>query len=708
MIAGATRGSGGPTLARHLLKQKDGQVVEVMPARGLAAEHLRDQLRELVASSAHGRTDRPVHHVHIDPPPDCADPNAVIAAFIEHYEREFGLETEQRCGVYHVKNGRKHAHVVWSLVREDGSVISLAHDHARREKVSRITEFECGLDFVKGKHNRSAANALRAEGRADVADAMEAAGLLNGKRPVAHSTPRQRAQAERTAVPLDEIRTQALAAWQSSSDARSFAVALHAFGSSVASGEKRLVLIDRAGGTHSLNRTLAAAARRTDTEKITAAAVRKRLAGIRFPTVDEVKNAQRDRRTLERSDINENEHRQSVTAPEPPRRADRRDEPVRRAQGLVAGDRRDFGSSHEHVAAARKRIRDHAAAKRIGGIDLQDLIRNKGEVMAKIKAQNFKAKILSEIAPEGFSAHAFSDDLRMIQKPTPERPTARIMTTDNGWIEYDAARKSLKTWGSTGRAQVLAAALATHLGIEPEHLAKTASVGADSAALKVAKASEDVIKSLVLWWSARGYSATGGPDGCWISAGNARVRDTGDQLEIHGGLTDKAIAATITKARDAWGGAVYLDGDWTQDEQDKLWIAAQRAGVEVQNCRPSREIQESWRREQEALEKKTRTISAARSAIADATDIRDAAAGDLDALNRLPQPLQAFVAAHLDDDQRKHLSGQSIADIAAALPRFRSLGDAELAEYERTGREFTPPRQRRGDHDRNADHTYSR
>ena len=220
MIAGATRGTGGPALARHLTKTKDGQEVVVMPARGLASDDLQGQIRELVASAAHGRTSRPVHHVHIDPPPDAPNPEEIIQTFLTHYEREFGLEDAQRCGVHHVKHGRRHGHYVWSLVRDDGSVVSLAHDHARREKVSRIVEFEHNLPMVRGKHNRSAAAALRKEGRADVADAMTSAGLLSGTRPVAHSTPRQRAQAERTSVPLDEIRTQALAAWKASDDAR--------------------------------------------------------------------------------------------------------------------------------------------------------------------------------------------------------------------------------------------------------------------------------------------------------------------------------------------------------------------------------------------------------------------------------------------------------------------------------------------------------
>ncbi|RED25785.1 hypothetical protein BJ123_13018 [Rhodopseudomonas thermotolerans] len=328
--------------------------------------------------------------------------------------------------------------------------------------------------------------------------------------------------------------------------------------------------------------------------------------------------------------------------------------------------------------------------------------------MAEIKAQNFKAKLLSEIAPEGFDVHAFTLDLRMIKKPAPGK-AARIMTTDGGWIEYDSVRRSVRTWGPIGRAQILAGALAAKVGCEVQHLAKSTSVAAHADALKVTKAAEDTVKSLVIFWSMRGYNATGGPDGCWVNAGTSRICDTGDRLDVHGGLTDEAIAAVLVKARDSWDGGMCLDGDdWTQAEQDRLWIAAQRAGVEVRNCEPSDAIRSRWQREHETAAKTTKTFSSAKSAIAVAGDVRNAAAGDLAALNRLPKALQAFVVAHLDDEQRSQLSAKSIADITAALKRFGDLGETELQEFERAGREFTPPNPRRDNHDREAGYTYSR
>lgn len=762
MIAGATRGKGGIALARHLLKESDDQTVEVLPPRGLAAETLSEQIRELVAIAAHGRTARPIHHVHIDPPLDAHNPAEIIDKFIEHYEREFGLQDVQRCGVFHTKSGRTHAHIVWSLVRDDGSVVSLAHDHPRREKVSRITEFECGLPFVRGKHNRSAAAALRNEGRADVAEAMLEAGLLNGKRPIAHSTPRQRAQAERTSVPLDEIRIQALAAWQASNDARTFAVALHSFDFSVASGKLGFVLVDRTGAVHSLTRTLAAAAREEGIEKVTAAAVRRRLAGINFPTIKEIKdgrNAQSSSRKSRRSNFQRSEVRPrdiarvTPTLVSAPREPGRRDKSIGRDQWSAHGDRPNSQSPEHNPRTPRRRTIERVAVIRIGGDDSFRKLRSSAEAImsgerrpkslrrlaferaavvslsgtdftaakacaAKLaagssldhtllgaltearmkslkpaKKLDYRTQLLADIAPRGFDAAEFSNDLHMVKKPTPNNPRSRILTRDGGWIEIDTVSgKPIRTWGQVGRAQVLAQTLADSLGVEVEHLTRTMSLGANAHALKVIKSSEHSITSLAVWWSMRGFAAVDGPDGCWIDAGRSRIRDTGDQLEIHGGLTEAAIEATLVKARGAWDSCMYLHGRWTQAEQDQLWIAAQRQGIDVANCSPSQSVQNAWRAEQDLEAKNDKTILAVRTEIVDARDLIEAANGDLSAAARLPRSLQAFVALHLDDKQRKELAVQSIAELIPELKRFRAIGTVELDAYETSGRKFALPK----------------
>lgn len=59
---------------------------------------------------------------------------------------------------------------------------------------------------------------------------------------------------------------------------------------SLAEGSRGFVIIDRSGATHSLNRILAAAARRAGADRITAAIVRKRLDKTKFPSVEELRN----------------------------------------------------------------------------------------------------------------------------------------------------------------------------------------------------------------------------------------------------------------------------------------------------------------------------------------------------------------------------------------------------------------------------------
>ena len=51
-------------------RSKGGDAIE---PRHLGGDCLKDQLRGLVAGAAHGRTDRPVYHVHCDPVGDRAD-----------------------------------------------------------------------------------------------------------------------------------------------------------------------------------------------------------------------------------------------------------------------------------------------------------------------------------------------------------------------------------------------------------------------------------------------------------------------------------------------------------------------------------------------------------------------------------------------------------------------------------------------------------
>lgn len=280
MISGAERGRGGDALAKHLLKPEN-DAVEVLTPRGLGSPDLIGQVRELVALSLGGRTDRPVYHVHADPDPAIADNDGARARFWSLFEAEFGLGGQPFCGAAHVKHDRKHEHRVYSLVRPSGAVVDVGYDYLRRERVARTVEFEFGMPVpTPSKHARAITKALREQGRDDVADWMEASGTTQAARPVARLSPQERLIQERTGIDLDTLRAAALAAWRESADGAGFLEALRARGLDLREGRSGPVVVDGTGTAHLATRLVGAAARRADGTRIPAAEVKARLAGL--------------------------------------------------------------------------------------------------------------------------------------------------------------------------------------------------------------------------------------------------------------------------------------------------------------------------------------------------------------------------------------------------------------------------------------------
>lgn len=621
VIAGATRGAGGAALARHLLSRKGGQEVRVLGARHLIATDLSGQIRELVASARHGRTDRPIHHVHVDPPPGF-DAESVMKSFVTHYEREFGLREAARCGVRHGKKGRTHCHLVYSLVRPDGRVASLSHEYARREKVSRIVEFECGLPWTKGKHNRAVHAALMQEGREDVAAAMEAGGLLSGSRPVADQTPREREQAERTEIPLADVRSAALAAWRASDSAAAFEIALSEHGLRLAAGDRGVVVIDRSGGTHSLTRILSAAAR-AEGGRITTADVRQRLASGSLQPREEMANA---------------------GPPEP--------QPGSHARPVAAGD--PVGPNINPIQPGENVMKFGFRSRR---------------------KQNYKSQLLSELAPD-FDSSPWADDLHRIDR---DRSVPRIELRDRGWVELDAKAGIVRTWGKPGRAIALAKEIAEAQEWHVETLRPTGDLRASPEHASAQRSPDDV----ATWWRERGYDAVTVSDGVWIDAGSARLQDIGDQVRLHGPLTPEAARALIIKVSEAWGGDAELSGPWTQADKDVLWLEAQRSGVRLGFCEPSAKARAAWEAEVAKAAQRAETLDMVKSATGPVRLLLDAAAGDVSALSKLDPDLKAFVASYLDDEQRAELAKANVADVISELHRFRELGGEERANTER-------------------------
>uniref|UniRef100_A0A9E8CQC9 MobA/VirD2-like nuclease domain-containing protein n=1 Tax=Bosea sp. NBC_00436 TaxID=2969620 RepID=A0A9E8CQC9_9HYPH len=715
----------------------------MLDARHLAAADLGSQLRELVAAARHGRTDRPVHHVHIDPPPG-SDAGSVMKKFVTLYEQEFNLGEVQKCGVEHIKAGRPHYHIVYSLVQPNGKVTDLRHEYARREKVSRVTEFECGLPFVKGKHNRAVAQALRKDGRDDVASAMEAAGLLDGRRSIALQTPRERAQADRTDMPIADVRASALAAWRTSDSGPAFETSLAERGLRLAEGDRGPVLIDHAGGAHSLTRSLSAAARQ-EGDRITSATVRRRLADYPVSTIEEAKEHVR-RAAIEprQADLPGSQKRardEPATSPPPdPSRGTGREREPGRDQSTAEHDRRDprsalsgagrdqeqprtrWGESDRvatqrlgsldlaplraqadsiRLAPARQAVRDRAAAQALARIDIRDASEAAHQIAAGSHAPHSHQISKGETTMKGIRGfksirprHRQDFKSKLLSDAVPDfdttawthdlhqinrGPRTRIQTRDRGWVEIDHKAGIVKTWGRPGRAVELAEAIAESQGWHLESLRPTG----DMRTLPDRAPSPYAPADIETWWRERGYDAVAAQDGVWIDAGSARLQDIGDQVRLHGALTPEAARALVIKASEAWGGDAELSGAWSQTDKDALWLEAQRSGVRLGACEPSTKAQAIWDSETAEAARRADTLGLVRSATGPARLLLDAAAGDVSALAKLDPDLRAFVGQYLDDDQRAELGNAEVADIMTEMARFRELGAEERARTER-------------------------
>lgn len=305
MISGATRGAGGRALGRHLATSAKNEVVKEMQGRGLIAEGIQAQIAELTWLGSHARTRTPLYHIHVDPPADRPWTPTERDAYWSLFEAEFGLEDRPFAAVEHLKGDRTHEHRVYLRVKKDGRAVRLDHDFARREKLGRVFEFDRGDGLTPGAHNRGVAAALEREGRADVAAAMLNGGLIAVRRPRAALTPKERHQQERSCVDKDTVRKDALAAWRSADSGTALEAALAGHGLRLARGDDTAQLVDASGATHDLRRTLAMAAK-ADGGKITAEAIRSRVAGLALPTVDGARKAIQDavpaHETVSRSD----------------------------------------------------------------------------------------------------------------------------------------------------------------------------------------------------------------------------------------------------------------------------------------------------------------------------------------------------------------------------------------------------------------------
>lgn len=161
---------------------------------------------------------------------------------INEWCEEFKLAPENVCAVLHEKGGHSHIHIIApGCDPVTGRRTDVSWCHLRTEKLCRKLEADFGHDHVPMKpgHVRSVAARLRAEGRPEVADAINLNPTVQG----AAFSEKQGQRLKRDDYSPTRIKQIVRACWDCSDNAQAMQSALAEFGLSASPGKRKNVWI---------------------------------------------------------------------------------------------------------------------------------------------------------------------------------------------------------------------------------------------------------------------------------------------------------------------------------------------------------------------------------------------------------------------------------------------------------------------------------
>ncbi|WP_165185108.1 relaxase/mobilization nuclease domain-containing protein [Caulobacter soli] len=116
MILQASKRGGGTELGRHLTNQRDNEHVEVHEVRGFMSETVMGAMKEVQAMSLGTKCRQYLFSLSLSPPQAESVRAEVFETAIDQIEERLGLTGQPRMVVFHEKEGRRHAHCVWSRI----------------------------------------------------------------------------------------------------------------------------------------------------------------------------------------------------------------------------------------------------------------------------------------------------------------------------------------------------------------------------------------------------------------------------------------------------------------------------------------------------------------------------------------------------------------------------------------------------------------
>ncbi len=161
MILKGSQRSGPRQLAAHLMNERDNDHVTVHELRGFASGSLDEAMTEAHAIAKGTRCRQPIFSLSLNPPKNADISVEGLVAAADRAEETLGLANQPRAIVIHEKDGRRHAHVVWSRI--DASTmkaINLPHYKFRLNGLSKELYLEHGWELPNGHKKNGWKNPL--------------------------------------------------------------------------------------------------------------------------------------------------------------------------------------------------------------------------------------------------------------------------------------------------------------------------------------------------------------------------------------------------------------------------------------------------------------------------------------------------------------------------------------------------------------------
>lgn len=138
MILKGSQRAGAKQLSTHLLNERDNDHVALLELRGFIADNLPDALSEAHAISKATNCKQFMFSLSLNPPQDHVATEDDFLDAADRAESALGLNDQPRAIVIHEKEGRRHAHVVWSRIDADEmKAINLPHFKNKLRDLSR-------------------------------------------------------------------------------------------------------------------------------------------------------------------------------------------------------------------------------------------------------------------------------------------------------------------------------------------------------------------------------------------------------------------------------------------------------------------------------------------------------------------------------------------------------------------------------------------